>query len=335
MSNVLCRIDRLQQQQVDKTYHYWRNILKRCISVIRLLAERVLAFTGKNEIVTSPSSGNYLGVLELLAVYDTFLAEHIHLHAKRGSDHTNYLSSTVCEELMKVIGKVILKIMVERIKKSKYYSVSVDSTPDISHVDQLTIVVRYIKDTEWISWAVHNISWQQRSHGKGTSWFTIACVSNELHKCWWLPWSIIITRPTCQASTMVVYDFHFDAAMWFFLNFHYYDPFSCSKLRFFSLAGDWPAVGHVPEGENIIIRAGWRLVVVELSTVCRDQFNPLRRFFSVNILRKSVSYSVSWITNVRSTRPFWAADVVSARYQPSLGSIRADRGQGRWGADDV
>ena len=40
----------------------------------------------------------------------------------------------------------------------------------------------------------------------------------------------------------------------FFLNFHYYDLFSYSKLRFFSLAGDWPAVGHVPEGENIYKR---------------------------------------------------------------------------------
>ena len=37
----------------------------------------------------------------------------------------------------------------------------------------------------------------------------------------------------------------------FFLNFHYYDPFTCNKLRFFSFAGDWPAVGPVPEGEDI------------------------------------------------------------------------------------
>ena len=147
-SNVLGRIDRQQQQQVDKSFHYWRNILKRCISVIRLLAERGLAFRGEDELVRSHSNGNYLGVLELLAEHDTFLAEHIQLHANRGSGHTNYLSSTICEELIEVIGKEILKIIVERIKKSKYYSVSVDSTPDVSHVDQLTIVVRYIEDTE-------------------------------------------------------------------------------------------------------------------------------------------------------------------------------------------
>lgn len=29
-------------------------------------------------------------------------------------------------------------------KSAKFYSISVDSTPDISHVDQLTCVVRYV-----------------------------------------------------------------------------------------------------------------------------------------------------------------------------------------------
>ena len=31
-------------------------------------------------------------------------------------------------------------------KAARYYSMSIDSAPDISHVDQLTVVVRYVKD---------------------------------------------------------------------------------------------------------------------------------------------------------------------------------------------
>ena len=62
-SNALGRIDRLQQQQVDKSHHHWRNILKRCISVMWLLAERGLAFRDEDEILTSPSNGNYLRCL--------------------------------------------------------------------------------------------------------------------------------------------------------------------------------------------------------------------------------------------------------------------------------
>lgn len=33
---------------------------------------------------------------------------------------------------------------VTEIKAAKYYSISIDSTPDIMHVDQLTIVIRYV-----------------------------------------------------------------------------------------------------------------------------------------------------------------------------------------------
>ena len=36
----------------------------------------------------------------------------------------------------------VLKAIVEELSSTKYFSVTVDSTPDISHLDQLTIVVR-------------------------------------------------------------------------------------------------------------------------------------------------------------------------------------------------
>ena len=36
--------------------------------------------------------------------------------------------------------------IVASIKESKYYSIIVDSTPDVVHVDQLSLVVRYIEN---------------------------------------------------------------------------------------------------------------------------------------------------------------------------------------------
>ena len=77
-----------------------------------------------------------------------FLANHISLHVNKGSGHINYLSSTVYEELIEIMGKETIKVIVDRVKSSKYYSVSVDSTPDIAHVDQLTIILRYIEVDE-------------------------------------------------------------------------------------------------------------------------------------------------------------------------------------------
>ena len=36
------------------------------------------------------------------------------------------------------------KIIAE-IKKAKYYSISILSTPDVAHIDQLSIVIRYVR----------------------------------------------------------------------------------------------------------------------------------------------------------------------------------------------
>jgi len=81
-----------------------------------------------------------------VAEFDPFLSAHIRDHANKKSGHTNYLSSTICEELIDLMAKEVLGEIITRIKKSKYYSVSVDSTPDEAHIDQLTIVVRYMEE---------------------------------------------------------------------------------------------------------------------------------------------------------------------------------------------
>ena len=42
------------------------------------------------------------------------------------------------------MGQKDLSVIVSEIKTAKYFSISVDSTPDIAHVDQLTVVIRYV-----------------------------------------------------------------------------------------------------------------------------------------------------------------------------------------------
>jgi hypothetical protein len=49
------------------------------------------------------------------------------------------------EEVISIIGREVLKEIIARVKLSKYYSISLDSTPDEGHVDQLTLVLRYME----------------------------------------------------------------------------------------------------------------------------------------------------------------------------------------------
>jgi hypothetical protein len=141
------RIDRELQKQVEQQTSYWIQVLQRLVSVLKFACERGLALRGDNDIIGSPSNGNYLGLLELLAEYDVFLQQHIQKHSNCGSGHVNYLSSTVCEELVSQMGKSVLNEIISRIKKSKYFSFSLDSTTDEGHVDQLTLTFRYIEST--------------------------------------------------------------------------------------------------------------------------------------------------------------------------------------------
>lgn len=145
-SNILARLDERNIAEINERKNYWREVIKRCISVICFLAERGLALRGDDELIGSKHNGNYLGIIELLSEYDAFLAEHIQKHANKGRGHTNYLSSTICDEIISFIGQKVLDEIVNRIKDARYYTVSVDSTPDISHSDQLSVTIRYVED---------------------------------------------------------------------------------------------------------------------------------------------------------------------------------------------
>lgn len=54
------------------------------------------------------------------------------------------VSNTISNEFITLIAKKTRLVIVNEIKKAGYYSISIDSTPGISHIDQLTIIIRYV-----------------------------------------------------------------------------------------------------------------------------------------------------------------------------------------------
>ena len=56
------------------------------------------------------------------------------------------MSKTTCEELIQIIAQKVRTFIVDEVKSSSYFSLSVDSTPDLSHIDQLSVAFRYLKD---------------------------------------------------------------------------------------------------------------------------------------------------------------------------------------------
>ena len=143
------RIDESLLKQYNAERMYWRSVLQRVVAVIKRLSERGLAFRGDDELIDSPHNGNFLGTLELIAQFDPFLAGHLEKQRAlqeegRGRGTVSYLSSTICDELIQQMGSQVLSVITDEIKAAKYYSISIDSTPDASKVDRVTCIVRYM-----------------------------------------------------------------------------------------------------------------------------------------------------------------------------------------------
>jgi len=138
------RIDTELQKQFESECAYWTEVLRRVVSVVKFLAERGLALRGSSDIFGRTDNGNYLGILELISEFDPFLKSHIEKYGNAGAGTPSYLSSKTCEEFIQLMGDRVLSEIVSEVKMAKYFSITVDSTPDVAHVDQLTFVLRYV-----------------------------------------------------------------------------------------------------------------------------------------------------------------------------------------------
>jgi len=147
--------------QVENETKYWREVLRRVVAVIKFLCERGLSFRGDEEQFGSAKNGNFLGLLELLAQFDPFLKAHIEKNKNKGKGNVSYLSKTIYDEFIQLMGQRVKKVITEEIESAKYFSLIVDSTPDVSHVDQLSIVIRYCYEGKVRTFAglfAHNFS---------------------------------------------------------------------------------------------------------------------------------------------------------------------------------
>lgn len=143
-SKNLGRLDTDLISQYESEVNYWKEVLRRVVAAIKFLSSRGLAFRGDDELIGSQHNGNFLGCLELISLFDPFLSEHLKKYGNAGKGRVSYLSSTICNELIIIMGKKVVSKIIEELKTAKYYSISVDSTPDSSNLDQLTFVVRYV-----------------------------------------------------------------------------------------------------------------------------------------------------------------------------------------------
>ena len=61
-----------------------------------------------------------------------------------GLGRAKYISPQIQADLLSIMSTIIQHNICDEIKQSKYYSVMIDESKDISHKEQISVVVRYI-----------------------------------------------------------------------------------------------------------------------------------------------------------------------------------------------
>ncbi|CAN7939480.1 unnamed protein product [Ixodes hexagonus] len=135
-------------QSLETEQRKWSDILHRLLDITLFLAKQNLAFRGHREDELAANKGNFLEMVEMLSKYDPVLKEHM-LRLKESTQKVkvsvSYLSPATQNEFIGVLARRVKEQLLLDIKSAQYYGIMFDSTPDISHCDQMAEAIRYVK----------------------------------------------------------------------------------------------------------------------------------------------------------------------------------------------
>lgn len=119
-----------------------RRILSRLIQVVCYLGKQELTFRGRDESKTSMNKGNYLELLDLLSREEQLLKEHL-----SSNSCFKGVSGDIQSDLISCIAQVMNTQIMTELNKAKFVSIQGDETTDVSCESQMSIIFRYVVDS--------------------------------------------------------------------------------------------------------------------------------------------------------------------------------------------
>ena len=113
------------------------------------LGENGASFLGSSHVFGDEHSGMFLKLIELLSMYDPMLAAHTNGIKEAQNQNKrlqfHYLSPSSQNEFINLCSREVQNKILDEVRDAKYFSIIVDATPDVSHHEQIILVVRYVQ----------------------------------------------------------------------------------------------------------------------------------------------------------------------------------------------
>lgn len=133
--------------QISDEHRKWKDIFVRIVDVVRTLAICSLPFRGHREDINkigTPQSGNFLNIIDLLSRYDSLIKAHITSEKSK----SKYLHQDFQNQIITLLSGSVVESLLSKINSTPFYSIIIDTTQDVSKVDQMSIVIRYVTISE-------------------------------------------------------------------------------------------------------------------------------------------------------------------------------------------
>ena len=154
-----------------------KSIMKILFDIARTLARQGIAFRG----TAGDQNGNFVQFVNLLSRHCPQMKEW--LDSKRLKPYsTKYMSPNSQNELLEILGENVRERIKDEIECAKMLSVSADTTPDVSNMDQMVVAARYIGEKGIARERVVEMKECNDKHGDKTAECILKCLeANEIN----------------------------------------------------------------------------------------------------------------------------------------------------------
>ncbi|XP_043354497.1 zinc finger MYM-type protein 1-like [Dermochelys coriacea] len=136
-------LDAQNQRLLESEKQHWCRVLERLLSIVEYLSTNNIAFRGSIEKLFQPKNGHFGGFVQLLGKFDTVMSEYLQ-RVTENEIHDHYLGPRIQNEVIMLMSDKVRDNIVSLVTLAKYFAVILDCTPDISHQEQMSLVVRFV-----------------------------------------------------------------------------------------------------------------------------------------------------------------------------------------------